>query len=134
MSYFKDGWNVSFKTAVELNSPNKYTGYKTGNILHMNLVATKTFGNWTVGPVATYMGQISNDQSSAYYRGAINVNRYNDLAVGGVVGYNLGAATVHLWVLKDIVVNASGGTAGRTDSATFTKGSLAFLSLSFPIK
>ncbi|WP_432258370.1 SphA family protein [Cupriavidus sp. TMH.W2] len=134
VSYLKDGWNLTFRSAVEFNTPNWKTGYKSGDVLHLNLVATKTFGPWTVGPIATYIGQISDDHSSSVYRGAINANRYNDTAVGGLVSYNFGPASAHLWFTKDIVVNASGGRAGRADPAIFAKGWSVFTSISFPFK
>jgi hypothetical protein len=38
--------------------------------------------------VAYYVGQVSDDTSSAFYQGAINVNRYNIWAAGAELGYN----------------------------------------------
>ena len=35
--------------------------YTTGDIFHADFTATKTFGKWTLGPVAYYVGQVSND-------------------------------------------------------------------------
>ena len=43
--------------------------------------------------MAYYVGQISSDRSSAFYGGAINVNRYDIWAAGGMIGYNFGPVT-----------------------------------------
>lgn len=134
VSYIKNGWEISLKSAVEFNTPNWDTGYKSGDILHLNFSATRSFGNWSAGPIVTYMGQISNDHSSPFYHGAIAEDRYNDLAVGGVLSYNFGRASAHFWFLKDVIVNASGGSAGSTDPASFSSGFTVFTSLTFAFR
>lgn len=74
-SYFKDGWNLTVNVFDEINTASSVTNYRSGDIFHAEFTATKTIGNWTRGPVAYYVGQITNDRSSAFYGGAINVNR-----------------------------------------------------------
>lgn len=134
ISYLKNGWNFTATSMVEFNTPNWDTGYRTGDILHANLVATKTIGRWTFGPIATYVGQVSGDSSSAFYQNAINVNRYNAFSMGGLLGYDFGPAAVNLWFTKDLIANASGGTPkGGIDSAAITKGYKVFVSVSFPL-
>ncbi|MCY0857821.1 SphA family protein [Cupriavidus sp. D39] len=130
ISYIKHGWNLTGNFSVELNTPNTKTHYRTGDILHADFAVTQALGNWTVGPVASYIGQVNNDTSSAFYRHAINVNRYNLFAVGALVGYKFGPATVNLWATKDIVANASGGPTGP-DRATILKGYKVFANLNF---
>ena len=130
VSYLKYGWNLTGNFSVELNTPNTKTHYRTGDILHADFTATKTFGNLSVGPVASYIGQVSNDTSSPFYHNAIFVNRYNLFAVGALVGYKFGPATVNLWATKDIVANASGGPTGP-DKATILKGYKIFANLNF---
>ncbi len=134
LTYRNEGWEFTLKDALEINSKNRDTDYKSGDVLHLSFLATKTIGNWTVGPVVTYIGQVSNDSSSAYYHGAVAANRYNDLALGGLVGYNFGPATANFWFTNDDHVTASGGHAGPSDPATFTKGVNLYMALSFRIK
>ncbi|NPT61550.1 hypothetical protein [Paraburkholderia elongata] len=74
------------------------------------------------------IGQVSNDKSSAFYHNAINVNRYNLFAIGGLVGYDFGRATVNLWATKDITASASGGPTGP-NKATILKGYKVFANL-----
>jgi hypothetical protein len=61
----------------EIYTKSTVTQYRSGDILHAEFTATKTIGMWTAGPVADYVGQVSDDRSSAFDGGAINVNRYN---------------------------------------------------------
>jgi hypothetical protein len=133
VSYFKNGWNFTANVFTEFHTRNTYTGYRSGDILHGEFTATKTIDKWTVGPVAYYLGQVSNDTSSGFYNGAINVNRYNVWAVGGLVAYDFGPATLKVWALDQVFADASGGTAGPPglDTASTTKGWSVYSSLSF---
>jgi len=88
---FKDGWTISANLALEINTANSITGYRTGDALHAEFQATKRIGKWTVGPVGYYVGQVTDDKSSAYYNNAINTNRFNIWAAGGLVGLRLRA-------------------------------------------
>jgi hypothetical protein len=132
VSYLKDGWNLSAALYEEFNTANSITGYKTGNILHADFTATKTIGNWTLGPVAYYVGQVSDDKSSAYYNYLIqNANRYNIWAVGGLVGYNFGPASLTVWATQEVSAHASGASAGGVDVAGITKGFTALATVSY---
>lgn len=101
VSYLKDGWNLTANIFQEVNTRSSLTKYKSGDVLHAEFTATKTIGNWTLGPVGYYAGQITNDQSSSFYGGAINVNRYDIWAAGALVGYNFGPATLNVWALDE---------------------------------
>jgi protocatechuate 4,5-dioxygenase alpha subunit len=132
VSYLKNGWNLTSNIFLEINTASTVTGYTSGDILHAEFTATRTIGKWTVGPVAYYVGQVTDDRSSAFYGGAINTNRYNDWAIGALVGYDFGPASLNVWALDDVSVHASDGTPVRgTDSAIFSKGYSLFASLSF---
>jgi hypothetical protein len=129
-SYLKDGWNLTANFSLEMNTPNTKTEYRTGDILHADFVATKAFGKWRVGPVASYVGQVTNDTSSAFYHNAINVSSYNLFAVGGLVGYDFGPVVLNLWATKDVSASASGGNPGP-NRATIPKGYKVFANLNF---
>ncbi|MGC2775800.1 MAG: transporter [Bradyrhizobium sp.] len=132
VSYLKDGWNLTTGVFLEMNTKNTVTGYQSGDILHAEFVATKRIGKWTVGPVGYYYGQVTDDKSSAFYRNAINVNRYNVWAAGGLVGYDFGPVAVNVWALKDAHADSSGSlpVAGRT---SITTGFSVFAGMSFRI-
>jgi len=132
-SYLKDGWNLSAAIYAELNTENPITRYRTGDIFHADLTATKTIGKWTFGPVAYYQGQVTSDKSSAFYGGLIqNANRYDIWSVGGLVGYDFGPAALTVWGTQEISARASGATAGGpVDLSAATKGFTAFATLSY---
>ncbi|MEW6639528.1 MAG: transporter [Pseudomonadota bacterium] len=132
VSYLKDGWNITAFLYEEFNTKNSKTDYQSGDVFHADFTVTKTIDKWTFGPVAYYAGQVSNDKSSAFYNGAVNVNRYNIWAVGGLVAYNFGPATLTVWALDEVSSRASGGTPNAAgDTASITKGWTAFASLSY---
>jgi hypothetical protein len=134
-SYLKDGWNLTANVFDEINTANTRTDYRTGDIFHAEFTATKTIGKWTLGPVAYYVGQITNDRSSSFYGGAINVNRYNIWAAGGMVGYDFGPVSLSVWGTQEFSATASGGTGGLpgVDSASITKGFSVFAQLNYRI-
>ena len=47
---------------VEFNTANTVTHYTSGDIFHADFTATKTIGKWTIGPVAYYVGQVTDDK------------------------------------------------------------------------
>lgn len=128
VSYLKDGWNFTANMFAELNTANSITGYHSGDVLHAEFTAAKTFGNWTVGAVGYYIGQVSNDTSSAFYGNAINVNRYNVWAAGGMLAYNFGPATLYTWVTDEVSADAKGALPS---TGIITKGWTAFAQLNY---
>ncbi|MEI9924096.1 MAG: transporter [Bradyrhizobium sp.] len=133
LSYIKNGWNVTANLFYEINTKNTITDYTSGDVFHAEFSGTKRIGQWTIGPAAYYMGQVTNDTSSGFYNGLINANRYNVWAVGGLVGYDFGPVSVNVWAFDQIAANVSGGQfAGPfADSAAIPKGLSVYLSLNY---
>jgi hypothetical protein len=129
VSYLKDGWNLTANLFEEINTQNTYTGYTSGNILHAEFTATKAIGKWTLGPLAYYAGQVTNDRSSAFYGNAINVSKYDIWAVGALVGYDFGPVALSVWALDEIYNNASSTT--NPTGGTIPKGYTVFASISY---
>jgi hypothetical protein len=75
--------------------------------------------------------QVSDDKSSAFYGGAINVNRCNIWAVGASLGYNFGPAQLTVWALDEVSANAPGGSPQLPPGPLITKGFSAFAQLSY---
>jgi hypothetical protein len=132
VSYLKDGWNFTANIYEEFHTRNTVTNYQSGDVLHAEFTATKRIGKWTVGPVAYYAGQVSDDKSSAFYEGRINVNRYDTWAVGALVGYDFGPVALNIWALDEVSAHVSGGTPVLgIDTATTTRGLSVFAGLSY---
>ncbi len=122
ISYLKDGWNFTSNTSLEILTKNTFTDYRSGDVLHAEFTATKTIGNWTMGPVALYYGQITDDKSSSFYNYAVGSQRYNIWAAGALVGYNFGPASLNVWALNDFSANTRGGTASSPGVDTASTG------------
>ena len=157
LSYLKDGWNLSAAIYAELNTANQIDHYTQGDIFHVDFTATKTIGKWTFGPVGYYVAQVSDDKCTdavciaSHPLGLLtgtgnallgNTQRYQLFAVGGLIEYNFGPATVSLWATQEVFAKASGagiipaGTLGPTqptalDLSNTTKGMTVFATLSY---
>ena len=138
VSYLKDGWNLSAAVYEEFNTRNSVSHYQSGDILHADFTATKTIGKWTFGPVAYYYGQVSNDSCSAncaYATGTLlNAQRFNVWAVGGLVGYDFGAAALSVWATEEVSAKASNPAAVAATGSDFSlvpQGFTVFGTLSY---
>lgn len=138
VSYLKDGWNLSAAIYEEINTRNTVSNYRSGNILHADFTATKTIGKWTLGPVAYYWGQVTDDScnsSCLYPLGTLtSYQRTNIWAVGGLLGYNFGPAAVSVWATQEVSAKASNAAAvaatGR-DFSVVPQGLTVFGTLSY---
>jgi hypothetical protein len=144
-SYLGGGYNLSAAIYGEFNTANRQDNYTQGNIFHADFTATKTFGKWTVGGVGYYVAQVSDDQcpigvcTALHPLGIVgNTQRYQVFALGGLVEYNFGPASLSVWATQDVYTNASGGVipagiVGPTsvDGSQIAKGMTVLLTLSY---
>jgi hypothetical protein len=136
VGYYKDGWALTADTFIEINTANSIDGYTSGDVLHEELTFTKTFGKWTVGPVAYYYGQVTNDKNpngvaaAGLLPGQIG-NKFNVFAAGGLVSYNFGPASLTVWAADEVSATAS--SAGGAPTVNPGKGWTAFATLSYRI-
>jgi hypothetical protein len=140
LSYLRDGWNLTAAVYDEINTQNSVTHYTSGDILHADFTATKTIGKWTIGPVAYYYGQITNDTCpvsciAAGESTALHSSRFDVWAVGGLVGYDFGPASFSVWATQEVSAKASNAAAaaiaGGADPSTVTQGTTVFATLSY---
>jgi hypothetical protein len=143
ISYLADGWNLTAFLYEEFNTRNSVDGYTTGDIFHADFTATKTIGKWTLGPVAYYVGQVSNDScqvgslcgatpAAALAATGANASRFNIFAVGGLVEYNFGPASFSVWATQEVTANAKNSAVPpAADISTITRGATVFATLSY---
>jgi hypothetical protein len=147
VSYLKDGWNLSVGIYEEISTQNSISHYTSGNIRHADFTATKTIGKWTLGPVAYYYGQVTNDTCAANCLPftavvpgigptgtLLNPQRFNVWAVGGLLAYNFGPASLSVWATQEVSANASNRSAAALvgeDFSLIPKGSTVFATLSY---
>ena len=141
-SYLGGGWNLSAAIYGEFNTENQIDHYTQGDIFHVDFTATKTFGKWTLGPVGYYVAQVSDDKCSdltcltAHPFGTLgNTQNYQLFALGGLVEYNFGPASLSVWATQEVYSKASGAgvipvVPGADLSAT-TKGMTVFATISY---
>ena len=107
-----------------------------------HFTATKTIGKWTLGPVGYYVAQISDDKcpvgvcTALHPLGIIgNTQRYQLFALGGLVEYNFGPASLTVWATQEIYSQASGASLASigspADLSATTKGATVFATLSY---
>ena len=144
-SYLGGGWNLSTALYWEFNTANSADNYTQGSVFHADFTATKTIGKWTLGPVGYYVAQISDDKCPVgictflHPTGIIgNTQRYQLFALGGLVEYNFGPASLSVWATQEIFSKASGASlaalgAPAVDLSATTKGMTVFATLSYRI-
>jgi hypothetical protein len=150
-SYLAGGYNLSAALYAEFNTANQPDNYTQGDIFHADFTATKTFGKWTLGPVAYYVAQVSNDKcpvgvcQDIHPLGTLlNTQRYQLFAIGGLVEYNFGPASLSVWATQEVYAHASGAvlppgafaaaglpTTSFQDISATTKGMTVFATLSY---
>jgi hypothetical protein len=141
-SYLGGGYNLTAALYEEFNTANQQDNYTQGSIFHADFTATKTFGKWTIGPVAYYAAQVSNDTcpigvcTQLHPLGILgNTQRWQLFAVGGLVEYNFGPASLSFWMTQEVYAHATGASLAALGSANdlsaTTQGMTAFLTLSY---
>jgi hypothetical protein len=90
---------------------NPGNGYTTGNQLFVDWAAKYNFGKWQFGPVGYFKWQTTADTPGGGYTCAsltatlgasLSCGRANDIAVGAMVGLNLGAANLEVYATDSI--------------------------------
>jgi hypothetical protein len=138
LSYLANGWNLTAFLYEEFNTRNSRDDYLTGDIFHADFTVTKTIGKWTLGPVAYYVGQVTDDSCSSLKCLGItggtgaNAARFNIFAVGGLVEYNFGPASLSVWATQEVSANAKNSAVPpAADISTITRGATVFATLSY---
>jgi hypothetical protein len=132
LSYLKDGWNISAFLYEEFMTRNYITDYQNGDIFHIDFNILKTIGKWTFGPVGYYVAQVTSDVPSAI--DPVQHGKQSRFAVGGLIGYDFGAASVSVWGTQEVWTKVSGGaTPGLPglDTSIGNQGFTIFGTLSY---
>jgi hypothetical protein len=150
VSYLAGGYNLSAALYEEFNTASSVDNYRNGNIFHADFTATKTFGKWTLGPVAHYTAQVTDDSCpvgvcTAHHPAILspvvvtlggtlaNAQRYEVFSVGGLVEYNFGPASLSVWATEDVSAKASNSAAAAlsADGSLIGRGFTVFSTLSY---
>jgi hypothetical protein len=86
-------------------------GYRSGQLMFLDVAATKVFGKWEIGPVASFKWQTTADrpgggvtcaQLAAALPPTLGCGRATNYSIGGLVGYDLGLADFQVWVTDSV--------------------------------
>jgi hypothetical protein len=139
-SYVDNDYTLTSYFYYEYNLKNERSGYMSGGLFHADLAATRKFDKWTIGPVAYYIGQVTSDRSSAKVDALLsaaipvaggihgfNAGKFETFAVGGLVGYNFGPASLLVSATSDVYARATRGSSGTTliNEIPFANGTAA---------
>lgn len=125
ISYFRDGWNLTAALAYDVNTPSAGhtgafagtpfaalgSGYLSGDQMFLDLTATKKFGNFELGPVASLAWQTTADRPGAGFsceamavatRFVAMCGRSSGYSLGGLIGYNFGRGAFDLYVTQNV--------------------------------
>ncbi|EWY37789.1 hypothetical protein N825_09415 [Skermanella stibiiresistens SB22] len=104
VSYTNDGWNL---TANGIYGISTRDVSKTINpdFVNLDLTATKTLGNWTVGPVGFASWDVTSPTAT--------YEKQSQLALGGLVGYNFSQLTLQGYLTRTVTEENYGGTDTR---------------------
>jgi hypothetical protein len=137
LSYLGNGWNLTAALYEEFNTANRVTNYTTGNIFHTDFTATKTIGKWTIGPVAYYVAQVTDDTcpASCIATGESllgHSQRFSFWAAGALVGYDFGPASLSVWATQEFNAKASNHfAAAGADPSVVAEGATVVATLSY---
>jgi hypothetical protein len=141
ISYLANGWNLSAAIYAEFNTADRFNQYTNGDIFHVDFTFTKTIGKWTFGPVGYYVAQVSDDKCPISCQIAGNstlahAQRFDVFALGGLVEYNFGPASLSLWATQDIIATAKNSAALVTlgeDPSLISRGLTVYATISYRI-
>jgi hypothetical protein len=126
ISYLGGGWDLTANLIYDFNGTScgitgpmggiptfapYANGYHSGDQTFVDVTATKRLGKWEIGPVATFEWQPTSDapgsrlscaQMAAASAGSLTCGRANEIALGGLVGYDFGSTVLQLFVTDSV--------------------------------
>jgi hypothetical protein len=103
LTYLKDGYNLSGNFILGTHTTNEaLQGHP--DYFNLDLTANKTFGKWTLGPIAYYSTDTQNEPIAGDLLG-----KQSQFAVGALAGYDWGQLVTQVYVSRDVYQQNYGG-------------------------
>jgi hypothetical protein len=80
------GVTVAGRVSFGMNSPNKDTGYRSGNFAYLETAVVKVSGNWAVGANLLGIQQVTDDTGTG---APADGSRYRNYGAGPFVSYKI---------------------------------------------
>jgi hypothetical protein len=116
ISYLGYGLNLTALAIYDIDTENTATNYQSGQVLSIDLTATKRFGAWAFGAGGYVAQQVTNDKVNGMVVPATPLNsagnRVNAIAIGPTAGYDFGPVELFAYLTQDVQLkNTAGGTS-----------------------
>jgi hypothetical protein len=109
VSYLGHGWDLTLHAVYNSNTTNPYDQYRSGDQLFIDLTVTKKIGKFEFGPVGYFARQMTPDRDPNGVYAALAAlgtpgiyNAPTALAVGGLLGYELGPVRLQIYATDEI--------------------------------
>jgi hypothetical protein len=104
-SYLADGWNLSGKALIDLQTENPSTHYQSGNVFFFDWTAEHRFGKWQAGIGGDVGQQLNNDTG---FGAPANGNKFSLVTLGPVASYDFGPVTLQAVALLPVEATNGG--------------------------
>ncbi len=111
-TYLNNGWHASLHFMYDHNYENEDIHYRSGDQLFLNATLTRTFGRVTVGPVAYYNKQVTDDVNKGGLAvfGGMTFGNPEQFALGGLISGRVQGIDLQLMYTHDVYTrDAIGG-------------------------
>jgi len=110
-SYLSNGYDLSVHVVYNTNTKNTATNYTSGDQILIEGQAAKWFGKYELGVVGYFDQQISDDVNTGTTFPKTNLTHPQQVALGGLVGYDFGPLKLQGWLTEDVQAT-NGGSQG----------------------
>jgi len=99
LSYLNDGWGFTLNNILDFNTVDQTTDYRSGMTYYLDATLTKRIDNYTVGLLANYTRQITDDKIDGQPVAAVSGlnsegNRMEHVLAGPLLAYDFGSFTL----------------------------------------
>lgn len=121
VTWLRDGWNVSLEGIYFTNTENTELNYTSGDEVMLSATVTKDLGGFSLGPVAYYYKQVTDDENAGTAYGGTIQEKGEKLGVGAALNTQIGATNLLLMYTYDAYARntISGGKAWISVSYKF---------------
>lgn len=107
VSYSRGAYALTANLNLDLNALNANTGYRSGDVVGVDVAATRSFGRLALGLGGYLVDQFGDDRvagkpvSASRFGG--RGNRWREIALGPYASYDFGGLTVATWYTQDVL-------------------------------
>lgn len=110
-SYLADGYDFTVHVLYLTNTENTTAHYTSGDQVMIEGQAAKWIGKWEIGLVGYYDKQITGDVNTGTVFPKTNLTNPEQIALGGLIGYDFGPLKFQGYLTKDVQA-LDGGNSG----------------------